>query len=369
MKMKVQLGLAGMCVVLLFATAGYGQHRPRAEDAARRYNEGVQPIYEEIDSLRQKLGDSTMSMSDAAKIIDQQSALRGKADQLWSSTQAEIDNAYRQTREDINNYNADNRRLEYESAILGSRGDVLNNVGKYPNKEAFETNKPNLSADWEKNYGSRLKPFGEEWAKQKEEFFARYKEKYGVDLNAEGYSRIGSVNPYTGQVNYKYYGPDGNLIAAQWKNDAEGYEKAQQDFDAARSRQQERQTALKADEASLKKFDSEFQQSRASGQQGLASLEKSVRRIDFAGLWRGRDNVGNWLVLRLNRDGTTHYSWGKSATEYSNSGTWQQTGSRITMQTDDGEWRHQSTITTQNQLEFIEIHADGRRYTNYLTRQ
>ena len=279
MKTTTQMAFAGLFVVLFSTAVSEAQQGSKPEDATRRYNKSIEPIYDEIDSLRKKLDNKSLSMPEAAKLINQQGALRRKADALWSSTQTNIDNSYRQMGKDIAQYNAANRQLEYDSVVMGSMGDVMNNVAKYPTKDAFEANKAQMITNWDKKYKSRLKPFGDKFAKQKEDFFKRYKKKYGIDLDATGYSRIGAINPYTGKVYYKYYGPDGKVIAAQWKNDAAGYQKAQQDFATGRRRQRDQQTALNADAESLKQFKNEFQKSKSTGKQGFAGLEGSARRL------------------------------------------------------------------------------------------
>ncbi len=366
--------IRSFCVSLILlavsSRCGFTQQQTFYDDnAPKRYNESVQPIYEEINSLRERLLDDSMSMSDAAEIVEQESSLRRKADALWESTQEEIDSSFRESRDAINAYNTSNKDLGYESALLGSRADLLNNVGKYPVKEAFEANKAQLSDEWEKNFGTRLKPFGEEFAQKKDELFRRIKEEFGTDMDAEGYSRIGTSNPYTGEVYYKYYDQDGNFKAGQWQDDAAGYAKWREDNNASLTRQRDLRQQLQQDSTALKQFDNQFRQNKAAGQRALSSVENGVRRINFVGQWDGRDNVGNWLKLRLNADGTTHYSWGKTSTVYSGDGTWSQSGSSITMQTNDGSWRHQSTITAQYQLQFIETGESGNTYRNYLSRR
>ena len=106
-------------------------------------------------------------MDAAAKLIDQQSTLRQQADQLWSSTNAKIDAAFSQTRDAINGYNDANRDVSFQSAVVGSQIDVLNNVAKYPTRDAFEQNKAQMSQDWQNTYGNRLKPFGDDFAQRK----------------------------------------------------------------------------------------------------------------------------------------------------------------------------------------------------------
>jgi len=373
MNAPTRAGLALVSSILFCAGIAQAQEGARIvfdENAPKRYSEAVQPIYEEIDSLRGKLNDDSLSMSDAAKIIEQQSALRRKADSLWNSTQAEIDKSYRDARDAIVNYNAGNRQLEFESAITGSIADGLNNVSKYPTKDAFDSNKATMAKAWDQNYGSRLKPFGEDFAKMKDDFFARYKEKYGVDLNEAGYSQIGTINPYTGEVYYKYYGPDGNLIAGQWKNDAEGYEKWKQDADTYRRRQRDMQEQLQKETSELNQFDGQFQSSRSTGQSNLRSLERSVTKVNFAGGWRGGDNTGNnnRVSLSLNLDGTLTYAWSRSRASYSGRGRWTQTGKRVTARTNDGKYQLRSRIADDNRMEFNVVEDGSPPFQVFLNR-
>lgn len=281
--------LGCLCVMQLSAASTVAQER--IIYVADEYNKSVQPIYDEIDSLRSKLNDGNLSISEAAKIIEQQSVLRRKVDALWASTQSRIDKSYRDTRDAIVKYNLDNRQLEFDSAIAGSIADGLNNVAQFPTKEAFGANKVRMAAAWDQNYGARLKPFGEEFAKKKADFFSRYKQKYGVDLNTAGYSRIGEINPYTGEVYYKYYGTDGKLIAGQWQDDAQGYQKWKEDADAFRRRQLDIKEQLQRDTTVLRQFDGQFQQSVGTGQAILAALENDVARIqsDPGVAQQGRD--------------------------------------------------------------------------------
>jgi len=101
---------------------------------------------------------------------------------------------------------------------------------------------------------------------------------------------------------------------------------------------------------------------------GIAAVGELVRKIDFAGRWNGNDNVGNWVRLSLYGDGSMSYAYGKTGTSYSSGGTWRQSGREITMRTNDGEWSFESRITEQFRLQFTETNANGKRFTNYLSR-
>jgi hypothetical protein len=355
-------------VLAFAASAGAGLAQDKLAEIARAYNQGVQPIYDQIDDLRRRANDPSLSMDESARLIDQQSSLRRDADQLWKSTQGDVDSAYRRTGRAIDGYNADNRRLDFESAIVGTQIDLLKNVGNSATKEEFEQKKAQFSQQWEQTYGSRLRPFGDDFDTMKKDLFGRVKDAYGVDLEQTGYSRIGTINPYTGETYYKYYGPDGNLVGGQWKDDADGWSKWRDDVAASYRRQRDLQQQLQADASDLAQSNDRLERARQATNSKLADLQNRVRRVDFAGNWQGYDNVGNWIRLRLSRDGTMRWSWGKTSTTYSSSGDWQQSGQRISMRTSDGQWRLFSTITEQFRLEFIEVNSSGGRYTEYLTR-
>ena len=184
----------------------------------------------------------------------------------------------------------------------------MNNVAKYPTKDAFDANKAQMAADWDKNYGSRLKPLGEEFAQKKEAIFKEIKERDGIDLAAQGYSRVGEYNPYTGDYYYKYYAKDGSVKWAEWKDDADGYQKYQQDVETYRRRQLSKGDDLKSEASKLTDLSNGFDRSRQSGSQQLESLAGAVNKINFGGSWSGGDNTGNGnsvgLTLQLQRN---HY--------------------------------------------------------------
>src|SRR4051812_27820782 len=96
-------------LVLMVAAVAPAQHKPRSsDDLARDYNQAIQPINDQIDDLGNQLrsGSATLTMNEAAKIINQQSTLRRKADDLWAATDAKINSSFKETRDAITNYNA-----------------------------------------------------------------------------------------------------------------------------------------------------------------------------------------------------------------------------------------------------------------------
>ena len=173
MKTAIRLGFPAFSLLLVFAATASGQSSPEA--LARYYNSRIGAINDKIDDLRSQLNNPDLNMQQAARIVDQQSAIRRQADKLWKSTQGGVDDAYDQMRGAINKYNVDNRRLEFQSAIVSSQVDMLNNVARNPNKDDFDQNRDQMARDWEARYGSRLKPFGEDFAQRKDELFARIK--------------------------------------------------------------------------------------------------------------------------------------------------------------------------------------------------
>jgi hypothetical protein len=341
-----------------------------SEELASRYNRDIQPINDEIEALDKKRNNADLSLGDAAKIIDQQSTLRKKADDLWNSYQSAIDDSFRKTRDAITDYNRSNQELDTQSAIVGSKIDGLNNVAKYPQKDDFEKNKAAMADDWDKTYGSRLKPFGEAAAEKKEELFKLVKDKYGIDMKAEGYSRIGVSNPYNGDYYYKYYDKDGNLSAGQWKPDADNWSKWQSDVDAWRRRQIDRKVQLDKESSDLNGLQDGFTESRNTVGGKLNRLNNNVLRINFFGSWSGGDTTGNnnSVSLKLNRDGSLTYSWRRTNASYSGPGTWQQSGPKITAQTTDRKYSLQSTITEDFRLEFNVSEAGTGAFRVYLNR-
>jgi hypothetical protein len=346
-----------------------GAQQPRAGILARDFNTQIQPINDAIDDLTKQLENPNMSMSDAAAIVNQQSSLRQKADDLWNSTQDGISDAFQQTGQQIQDYNGANRKLDYESAVIGTKLGILEGVAKYPTKDEFDRNKSQLSDQWENTYGTRLKAFGEEWDAQRQQMFKDAKERFGVDMQAEGYARIGTSNPYNDTAYYKYYGPDGKVLYAQWQNDADGWEKYRQDSDTFRRRQLELQDFLNKEARGLYDFDNQFSAQRAGTSSRLATIAGRVRKINFAGNWAGRDNVGNWVRLYLDGSGTMYWSWGRGGAVYNFVGSWSQLGDHISMNTNDGQWNLESTITQEYRLQFRERHISGRTYEEYLDRQ
>ncbi len=340
------------------AVAQYGAKS--TEEIARGYNQGVQPIYERIDELRRKANDSSLTMNEAARLVDQQSALRREADQLWSATQGDVTAVYRRTGDAINRYNAETRRLDFESSIVGSQIDLLNNVGKYPSRGQFDQNKDALSQQWEQTYGSRLRPFGDEFAQRKAELFGQVKDRYGVDLEQTGYSRIGTINPYTGETYYKYYGPEGNLVAGQWKDDANGWNKWREDVNTSWRRQRDQQQQLQRESVELGQINNQLEKSRNTVSNSLSLLRSEVRRVEFTGRWSGvleravgdERNEGNRTTLFLYSDGTfkgTEYGSGAPSPM---TGTWRQSG-RVLYTSYNQSWLSGSgRILGDNQLKF-----------------
>ena len=134
----IRLTCVGLTLFLACAPASRAQSSAQA--MAKYYNAEIGPINDQIDDLRSQLNDPNLSMQQAAQIVDQESALRRKADALWDTTQGGVDGAYDQLRGAIDKYNKNNRRLDFQSAIAGSQIDLLNNAARNPNKGDFERN-------------------------------------------------------------------------------------------------------------------------------------------------------------------------------------------------------------------------------------
>ncbi|MBX9624062.1 MAG: hypothetical protein K2X82_09660 [Gemmataceae bacterium] len=358
------------CVVLAGGSFARSQDRPpSSENIARDYNTKAQGIQDQVDSLYKKLDNPNLSMSDAAAIIDKQSGLRLQADATWAESQKAIDQSFSYKRQEINDYNRANQELDFQSAIAGSQIGLVNNVAKYPEKAMFEANKEAMSKEWEQTYGSRLKPFGEEWAAKKEEMFKSLKENNGIDLAKDGYGRIGTYNPYTGETYYKYYDKDGNLLKFQWQNDAKGWEKWQEDSRTYWRRQRQQQDQLQRDAAQLMKDNGTLNSTQKALSGGMTKFENAAKRVNFAGNWNGGDNVGNTVRLTLGRGGSMSYYFGGTDRPTTYDGTWTQTGRQITAQTSDGAWTLKSTINDQFRLEFNAIrNSDGKTFYDSLRR-
>jgi hypothetical protein len=342
-------------------------HAP-AQDArlsASDFNAQVAPLNEAIDDLYTKLKDPSLNISQAATLIDQQSTLRSQINQLWSQTDDGIAGSLRDLKQQALQYERDKRQVGMQSALVGSQIDLVNNVGKYATKAEFESNKDRMSQSWENTYGSRLKAFGEDFAAGKEDLFKRIKDYYGIDAPS---ARIGTSNPYTDEVYYKYYDDNGNLLGGQWADDAAGWQKWSNDVNASWRRLRDQKEAYDSNVTNINDFRDLFTSTKSNVARNLETIEAQAKRVNFVGTWAGNDNVGNWLRLTLQSDGTTRYTWGKSSTIYDGAGTWSQVGARITMRTDDGQWSHRSTITEEFKLQFIETSAEGRTFTNYLSR-
>lgn len=354
--------VVAFCNVQMLPTIAAAQNSGSV--SAADFNAKVGPINEAIDDLYGKLKDPDLNMNQAANLIEKQSELRGQINQLWSQTDEGIADSIRQLKQQRADYEQTNRRVGMESALVGSQMDLVNNVGKYSTKAEFEQNKDQMSSNWENAYGSRLKPFGDDFAAAKDDLYRRIKERYGVEPSA----RIGVSNPYTGEAYYKYYDDKGDLLGGQWVNDAAGWQKWSNDVNASWRRLRDQKDAYDTSVNNIKDFKNLYASTKSNVDRNFGTVESQSKRVNFVGTWTGNDNVGNWLRMTLRSDGTTRYTWGKSSTSYDGAGTWNQVGSRITMRTDDGQWSHRSTITEQFKLEFIETSADGHTYTNFLSR-
>jgi hypothetical protein len=363
-----------LTVLLMLAALPAGaraQYSPkRTEQIAREYNQAVTSINDRIDELRGKANDPNLSMSGAARLIDQQSELRRQADRLWSNAQSDVTGAFRKTGEAIDRYNAENRRLDFQSAIAGSQIDLLNNVAQNPTREQFDQKKDELSRQWEQTYGSRLKPFGDDFAQEKASLFKRVKDAYSIDLNQTGYSRIGTINPYTGETYYKYYGPDGNLVAGQWKDDANGWSKWREDVNTSIRRQRDWGQQLERESADLNRFNGQLEQNRAATQGQLSSLETQVRHVDFSGKWSGRDSDGDTIQLSLYADGTMLYveRLRSDGSVTRNWGSWEQNGRAIYMGNNAGDMKWSGRVLSNRQLEISGRNSYGKRWVDYLSR-
>ena len=354
-----------IATTLALTSGARAQQKPRSSDeTAKYYNAKAQTIQDDIDALRKKLDDPKLSMSDANKLIDQMSSLRKNSDTLWNDTTKSANDYFGYKRDEFNKFNDENKKLVYQSAVAGSQTDLLNNVAKNPDKASFESNKEAMSKAWEANYGSRLKPFGPEFAETKDAVFKTLKDDYGIDLVKDGYSRIGTYNPYTGDVYYKYYGKDGKLDWVIFENDAKGWEKYNAELRTVRKRRLEWKDSLEKDRAQIDKDRTALKTTRDGLTGAMAKVESKAKRVNFAGSWSGNDNVGNTVRLTLNSDGSMTYYYGGRARPYSSGGTWTQTGTDITARTSDGVWRLESRITEEFRLEFNEFHKDGDTFQN-----
>ncbi|MFN0195335.1 MAG: OmpH family outer membrane protein [Planctomycetaceae bacterium] len=296
--MRLQLFVLGTISisVCLFAASTFAQ-KQSVDDLAKEYNKQVEPLQEEIDSLRKMLDNAELTLDEKKGLIDQQTELQKKADELWNNSQSAIDGAFRQKRDDIVNFNDETKSLQFESAVVGSKMDVLNNIVKYPNKSDFDKNLPEMSKAWQQQYGERLKPFGEEFAKQKEEIFKRVQETYGIDMRKDGYDRIGTSNPYDNKAYYKYYNKDGKPTWVQWQNDADGWKKYQEDVEAIRRRKLDDRKNLKKDSKLLKELNNLFFDARDNTNVRIASLGDDIRgfkvpgEFNILGVWNYVDTL------------------------------------------------------------------------------
>lgn len=267
----------GLLVVLAIPSVGVGQeHDARSSDElAADYVKGVLGIQDELDSLGKELKNPNLRMNDAAKIIDRRSALQGRADDLFNSAQRKINDSFRQTRDSIIEYNNRNKLLDFTSAAVGSTGDVLNNLPKYPRKAEFEKNIDQMSRAWEKNYGTRLKPFDEEFAQKKEELFNKVRKETGIDLSAEGF-RIGTSNPYTGVAYYRYFDGNGDLKGAVYNKEADTYERVKKDFEAQWRRQIDLKAQLEKQATTLMQSQERISESSNSLRSRMSSVEATA---------------------------------------------------------------------------------------------
>ncbi|MBA4063769.1 MAG: hypothetical protein C0501_08665 [Isosphaera sp.] len=363
------LFLAG-AAVLLHVSAGRTQHKARPSDQiARDYNTDAMKLQDELYALRTKLNNPNLSSSEANAVVEEMSRLQKRADNSWAATQKEINESFSYKRQEMNAFNQETKKMAFESAVAGSRIDLLNNVGKYPEKAEFEKNKDALSKAWEQTYGSRLQPFGKEFAESRDAYFKSMKEKYGLDFEKDGYARIGTYNPYTGEVYYKYYGKDGKLEVLQWENDAKGWEKYREDSQTYWRRRRDEKEALEKDAAQLTKDGAAVKATQKTLSGTLTTLEIATKRVNFAGGWSGRDNLGNSVRLTLNPAGSMTYSFTERGRTYSSGGSWSQAGRQITARTSDGAWTLKSTITEEFKLEFDAIRgSDGETFRDYLNR-
>ena len=95
MKQLIRFGILTLVFgIALQQTRPLAQGDSTPDGIAKDYNTAIQPLYDQIDSLKKKADDSSVSMADAAKIVYQEDAIRKQADDLWTNTNAKIDQAF-----------------------------------------------------------------------------------------------------------------------------------------------------------------------------------------------------------------------------------------------------------------------------------
>jgi predicted DNA-binding protein YlxM (UPF0122 family) len=299
------------------------QNRVRTPDEiARDFNQKMQAVHDEIDSLEKTLEKGRLSLTEAAALREQQNKLRRTIDQLWTQSQGELDQSFSKFHREVANLNLENRRLEFESAIAGSQRDLLNNVEKFRDIKAFEGNVKEMGLAWDQKYGVRLKVFGDDFDRDREEIFRKIKESYGIDLKADGYGRQGTSNPYTGQLYYKYYDPSGALKYAQWLNDQEGWSKYRNDLEKKRRRLREEKARLQDMAKQSQFFENELRTAGKSlSQSGTSPIDSGDNPGKTAadggnnvlGVWHVQDALGNRFTLDFRSDGTVVTSNGSAS--------------------------------------------------------
>jgi hypothetical protein len=238
------------------------QQPPDADPIMDDLNRHVQSINDDITRLRDRVGNSNLLPLPTAEITEQRAEIRRRAGALWRLTGSKVNAVLAQARQEILKFNAENRRLDFESTVIGSRIDLFNNLGNYPTRAKFDENKDRMTAEWRQNYGARLNAFGPDFDPQREVIFDHVLREYGLDLTREGFQRNGMINPYTDAVSSQYFGTDGKLLPDQWQNDADRWNRYRRNVMAFREQQRTRKAGLERDVSKLNRLRDQIERAK-----------------------------------------------------------------------------------------------------------
>jgi hypothetical protein len=339
------IAVGGLLLVLAIPLPIFAQgDKPKsADDFAKSYSQQMQGLQEQAEALRKQFVSAKPGSPEIEKIYDRMSAVSKQMDRLWDSTEAAQKAAFRKKRDEIVSFNDANKRLEYSTAILGSQDNLLENVRQNPNQGDFEKKKDQMSQEWERKYGSRLKPFGDEFDERKEELFKQVKDAYGIDLKTQGYARIGTSNPYENNAYYRYYDKDGKLRLGVWTDAAKSLEKWQKDNEASNRRQRDQKEQLDKQRTELLGFQRDFKASRdsirSSVQEQIAAVQKARKGAgDLAGTtWVSRSSDGQSDRWSFQTGGNLAFQNLKIASD-NGTGSWSVSGDTISLRTGAATW-------------------------------
>ncbi len=237
--------------------------------------------------------------------------------------------------------------------VAASSIDFLNNVAQYRTRKEFEDNLAPMAKEWERKYGSTIRGSDPAMLKNIDDKFR----KFFPEGKETGYSRVGNINPYTGEYYYKFYDKDGEWKFSVWSDAAKGWKHYQEDLKSEwRRHQDDRTDYVKR----AKEFQSAFDRLDAVEKKSVSQLAQMKNRQveSIAGTSWGPRTMGNW---EFRPGGVAVYNTGYGTYIQ---GTWKQSGNSVTAETsraDTGGGNESLTATLKGTLEGGKLRASIRR--------